>query len=551
MSTFKSGVASFFVLGAILSAAAEAGEKSLFRRLVLFDHKTRVGAYRFRRPFDFHHISLALATHRHDTIITHRSVESVAIILPLKRQRMAVELLPFVSPFPLETTTKRFSTEGIIMETNDEGETALPFSRVVTPQLVQELDLFQDEIRQEYAKKFDSKGQVSRENKNGDESDNHNDQDEYGSPNKIPLYTWEDVSIESVLGEGAFSFVFQVAMNESSKDKLSKNTSTTTGMTAPPQTSAHALKCLKAKAIEIEDDLRYNAMDLMTEAYILSHTNHPHIISVSGLAKYSLGDSFASSDGYFLLLEIMETTLLDNMNGWRKELAYSKIRRKQLLSADGMEKRLYQIALPIINALVYLHNHNVVLRDLKPENVGFDAQGNLKLFDFGLARLLQQLEDGEMAGSVCYMAPEVLLEAGTGLKSDVYSLAMIIWELTTLEYPMAQFQTMDQIQHRVAKGNWRPSLSKIPIRSLRNTIQKGWAPNMIDRVSAKEMEKLLRGVCGAENADDDASESNAPSIQSLPASIGETKTEYKDTHRRAQSFALGPSVRALFRKKKG
>lgn len=409
---------------------------------------------------------------------------------------------------------------------------ALPFADAMTPMILEELNLFEDDTKNLYKDAFETKGK-------GNHITSHKDK-------PLNLYTWNDVAIESVLGEGAFSVVFQVSMKKKQKeDELD----TRGGMTVTSRTTTvHALKCLKAKSVETEDDLLYNAMDLMTEAHILMHTNHPHIISMTGMSDYRLGDSYGLSDGFFLVLEIMETTLLDTLNEWRKEIQYSKMKRKQLLSSDTMKKRLVDIALPMTNAVIYLHQHDICLRDLKPENVGFDSRGTLKLFDFGLARLRKQMEEGEMAGSVCYMAPEVLLETGTSRRSDVYSLAMIIWELVTLELPMGNFHTIEQIQKKVAKGHWRPSLSMIPIRSLRNTISMGWTHSANRRSTAKEMEYQLHQICGSSGpggyeVDISYRDSDGASVRSLST----TDTKEKTT---SSGGGRGSSFSSFFQKKR-
>ena len=425
------------------------------------------------------------------------------------------------------------------MSLSSSASTTLPFAHVMTPILLKELNVFERNIRPEFSTAFDTR--------KAEHATAHSYQHSPSSPERLgtmEVYTWQDVSIESVLGEGAFSVVFQVSLNRkngSETKSLGTIDKSTPAMTRTT-TKTHALKCLKAKAVESDEDLRYNAMDLITEAHILMHTDHPHIISMTGMSGYRLGDSYGMADGYFLVLEIMETTLMDTLKEWRKEVEFSKVKRRQLLSRDAMENRLVQIALPITSAAVYLHQHDVCLRDLKPENVGFDAHGNLKLFDFGLARLIHQLDEGEMAGSVCYMAPEVLLETGTCLKSDVYSLAMMIWELVTLELPMVQFQTLAQVQARVGKGHWRPPLTNVHIRPLRNVIKNGWCHKVSDRLSSKEMQAQLRQVCGRGD-DDDVSDSiiEAPSIPSIPVMV--------ETNGRP-SFASGSPFSSLFRKKK-
>ena len=86
---FKSGVGSFFVLGC---RSIRPGREEINLFLVVgwccltTKHELELTAFSSsRRPFDFKQITLVLATHSHDNIITHHSVESVAIILPSKR----------------------------------------------------------------------------------------------------------------------------------------------------------------------------------------------------------------------------------------------------------------------------------------------------------------------------------------------------------------------------------------------------------------------------------------------------------------------------------
>ena len=100
-------------------------------------------------------------------------------------------------------------------------------------------------------------------------------------------------------------------------------------------------------------------------------------------------------------------------NGFTKfcTLSISKVKPIQQL------RRRLEIAVGLAHALKYLHEKNIVYRDLKPDNVGFDGDGVVKLFDFGLACKLPFTggEDSTYAltsnaGSPWYMAPEVWLD---------------------------------------------------------------------------------------------------------------------------------------------
>lgn len=85
----------------------------------------------------------------------------------------------------------------------------------------------------------------------------------------------------------------------------------------------------------------------------------------------------------------------------------------------AMIPRKTNYSLQIANALLYLHKRRIIFRDLKPENVGFQGEHTVKLFDFGLVREVPQGFDDEVytmsgSGSQWYMAVEIFL---TGLFS--------------------------------------------------------------------------------------------------------------------------------------
>lgn len=230
-------------------------------------------------------------------------------------------------------------------------------------------------------------------------------------------------------------------------------------------------------------------MDLYTESYLLTRLNHPNIIAIHGAMDCELPDSYKKSNGYFIILDIMQTTLFDELATWRET------KSKQSKSKAGIVQRLQHAMIPVVEAMQYLHRHDIVLRDLKPENIGFDESGNVKLFDFGLARHISVVEQGDVAGSICYMAPEIMLEEGTFFASDVYSFAIVLWEICTLQIPLEDFEDMEEVQRRVAQGNWRPNTSRIPSKTLRNLIKSCWNRDYKARPQFAEIEKELHKTC--------------------------------------------------------
>ncbi len=100
----------------------------------------------------------------------------------------------------------------------------------------------------------------------------------------------------------------------------------------------------------------------------------------------------------------------------------------------------------ILEGLEYLHNNNVIHRDIKGANILVDNDGNVKLTDFGCAKQLEftvnSLSNKEnfnntLKGSVPWMAPEVINQAVYDKKVDIWSFGCTILEMATAKTPWA------------------------------------------------------------------------------------------------------------------
>jgi Protein kinase domain len=81
--------------------------------------------------------------------------------------------------------------------------------------------------------------------------------------------------------------------------------------------------------------------------------------------------------------------------------------------------------------LAAAHERGVLHRDLKPSNVMIDGRGRARITDFGLAVAAGEITEGEVSGTPAYMAPEQLSGKGASVRSDVYSLGLVLYELYT------------------------------------------------------------------------------------------------------------------------
>jgi serine/threonine protein kinase len=239
------------------------------------------------------------------------------------------------------------------------------------------------------------------------------------------------------------------------------------------------------------------AMDLAMEGEILSRLDHTNIIKLHGVSQHTSKTAYTETEnGYFLVLDILEETLRHRLYELKRTCLSDASNKDNELRTTSSSHHLLAsigpIALGIANGLSYMHSKGVVLRDIKPDNIGFDADGTPKIFDFGFAREVHTLSPNEMAGSFRYMAPEVGQRKGATLSSDVYSFGVLLWEICSLRTPFKHVKTCDEFLDEVMIGGWRESTAAIPSRVLRELIEQCWDTDPGKRPPMKTVHKILK-----------------------------------------------------------
>lgn len=128
---------------------------------------------------------------------------------------------------------------------------------------------------------------------------------------------------------------------------------------------------------------------------------------------------------------------------------FTQIRRAHKF--DESISRFY--AAQVLLALEYLHACNVIYRDLKPENILLDAQGYLKITDFGFSKVIDA-RTWTFCGTPEYMAPEIILSKGYGKAVDWWSFGVLIYEMMAGFPPFFSKETI-RVYEKIALGKFK------------------------------------------------------------------------------------------------
>ncbi|VEU40266.1 unnamed protein product [Pseudo-nitzschia multistriata] len=323
------------------------------------------------------------------------------------------------------------------------------------------------------------------------------------------LNTTEDtLQTRVILGTGSFTQVTSVTINP-----RRNNDSFRQGSQTNHEYRYYACKALKQELISTGgDEFRHAASQLAYEAHVLSCLDHPNIIKIRGLDDKGVLGFERTDRGFFLLMDVLCETLDQRIDRWGKSsttyamnMTGSNFHGNHYGKGNNNVSALLRrhldkvvICLELASALEYIHANHIIHRDLKPANIGFSStpcpnhpEGEeiytrLQLFDFGLcheftpsSRTSNTLT--KMVGTMRYMAPEVCLEMTYDYSCDIYSYAVVCWELWTHRTPF-EAMTSDLYRELVCRRGFRPypDQSKEEYDSLRF----GWSDPRTKRESS-------------------------------------------------------------------
>ncbi|CAN6177794.1 unnamed protein product [Urochloa humidicola] len=140
-----------------------------------------------------------------------------------------------------------------------------------------------------------------------------------------------------------------------------------------------------------------------------------------------------------------------------------------------------------LNGLTYLHERNIVHRDIKCANILVHANGSVKLADFGLAKEITKFNAAKSCkGTVYWMAPEVVNPKKTyGPAADIWSLGCTILEMLTRQIPYPNMEWTEALL-RIGKGE-APAIPNTLSKDARDFIRQCVKPNPEDRPSASRL----------------------------------------------------------------
>ncbi|CAF3705672.1 unnamed protein product [Rotaria socialis] len=205
------------------------------------------------------------------------------------------------------------------------------------------------------------------------------------------------------------------------------------------------------------------------EAKLLSTLKHPNIVAYI--------ESFCSNDGCLnIVMAYCEGGDL-----------YTKLKEKKAKKESLAEDQLIEWFIQICMALQYIHEKNILHRDLKTQNIFLTKHDIVKVGDLGIARALESASEfaTTIVGTPYYMSPEIFSQRPYGQKSDIWALGCCVYEMTTLEHAF-NAKDINALVIKILREQ-TPQMSKKYSEPLIDIIKSMLKKNPDDRPTAKQI----------------------------------------------------------------
>ncbi len=225
---------------------------------------------------------------------------------------------------------------------------------------------------------------------------------------------WPDWQIVKIIGRGSYGTVYEIQRT-----------------LASGETESAALKVIKIPQSPADIESMYSEG---FDAEAITETFREHLKGI--MNEYELMQKL---DGHTNIVNSKDISSVqhDDGMGWdifiRMELLTPLM---QSLTNEITDEMVINLGIDICKALQLCNKQNIIHRDIKPQNIFVSKNGDYKLGDFGIAKVVEQTVSGTRTGTYEYMAPEVYFSRPYGQSADVYSLGLVLyWMLNDCRLP--------------------------------------------------------------------------------------------------------------------